>query len=476
MSLAAACGWTLLRSLLIAVLAIPICIKFQQAIDTLNGWPRKIAWALAASLFLAPELIVAYGYSNYQLSLIRYPSLNETLYAVLVTLKVIPVGIVITHFTPAAPMSAEAMHCLKLSTTHSTLQHKLRYWKTSLSHGPRRVCLSISALSFLLAFQEFEMASFFSVASWTVWLFDQQVGGLVLSESLKFTVLPVLVESVILVPIALIVTRGNALESSFDRQCTPVSRKSLAMLWFYLILGAIGSIAIPFSIVGQGFFDGIAVLLRDKLLRDGFIKSLFTAAGFGFPVAILCYYFAGLITDSGRGNRWAILVVCLPGLFGALTIGLITLAVFQTDILYPIYDTFLPLSLGMMLYWLPRAVLLRLLLRSMHSPESQYSAWLLTGSTDPMQRRSGRQLLWRERYSGHFWMLTVLCFWAYMELTLPSLLAPVGLVTAPSRLYEKMHFGRNAVLSAMTVATVVTPVIALVIINRLSAFVYFRMK
>ncbi|MBM81607.1 MAG: hypothetical protein CMJ78_13590 [Planctomycetaceae bacterium] len=462
MSLAVACGWTLLRSFIVAMLAVPVCWKLEAVLDSLPRAGRRTVWFLLAAAFLAPELLIGYAYSNFQLSLVRYPALNESLYGFLVLLKVIPVGVAVARFSPAPPVSSEALHIHRLSGGGASF--------SSLIRGPARIHLCTASVVFLLSFQEFEMASFFATASWTVWLYDQQVGGLMLSESLRFAIMPVVTEALVLVPLVLLATQGNSLAADPEKERRPQSRTVIFCLLTYLPVAIIALIAIPFAIMGSGILDGLRILLTDTLQRNGFLISVATAAGFAVPAAILSHSLAGLLLnycvlrrESWKSRAW-IAAACLPGLFGSLSISLALVALFQIGLLNPLYDTIIPLMIGTTLFLLPRAVLLRLLLNSVTSGESSHLAAMLTDSPISEQRQVGRRLIWHERYRRQLGLLGVLYFWGYMELTLAALLAPVGMIAAPVRLYAQMHYGRNEVLSATSLLTVMIPVAAFFVV------------
>jgi ABC-type Fe3+ transport system permease subunit len=46
---------------------------------------------------------------------------------------------------------------------------------------------------------------------------------------------------------------------------------------------------------------------------------------------------------------------------------------------------------------------------------------------------------------------------AYLDLPTGQLLAPAGLASAPVTLYTQMHYGRNSLLTAMTLLAVAIP-------------------
>jgi hypothetical protein len=60
---------------------------------------------------------------------------------------------------------------------------------------------------------------------------------------------------------------------------------------------------------------------------------------------------------------------------------------------------------------------------------------------------------------------------AYFDLPTGQILAPAGLASAPVTLYTQMHYGRNALLTAMTLLAVAIPwtlaILALIVLPRL---------
>jgi hypothetical protein len=153
-------------------------------------------------------------------------------------------------------------------------------------------------------------------------------------------------------------------------------------------------------------------------------------------------------------------VLCLPGLLGSLILSLVLLALFQRDALSFLYDTPLPWLVGLTLFLAPRAVLLQLWTNGT-ARSAVHLAELLHGSPEPTQRRAGRQLLWELRDQPRFCAVAALTYWGYLELTLAYLLAPTGLTSGVVRLYNFMHFGRTAALSAEAAVLLLTPLLGM---------------
>ena len=53
--------------------------------------------------------------------------------------------------------------------------------------------------------------------------------------------------------------------------------------------------------------------------------------------------------------------------------------------------------------------------------------------------------------------MALLCYWGYLDLTIAATLSPTGMVSAPVRLYNLMHYGRSEILTTMTCGMVAVP-------------------
>ncbi len=187
---------------------------------------------------------------------------------------------------------------------------------------------------------------------------------------------------------------------------------------------------------------------------------------------------------------WSLLL--LPGLLGSLLLSLSMVALFQVSGLRPLYDTPLPWVLALTVWLLPRAAVLQLWLDARRPSEAVHLAEMLRGREinrgerqktphhSPLPAKPGRgdsaedrtkeeahvttpstsalcpstfnlqpsTLLWRLRDQPQFLAMSLLCYWAYCDLPSAYLLAPTGMASGLVRLYNFMHFGRSAALSA----------------------------
>jgi ABC-type spermidine/putrescine transport system permease subunit II len=176
---------------------------------------------------------------------------------------------------------------------------------------------------------------------------------------------------------------------------------------------------------------------------------------------------------KARLGRLGIVALSVPGLFGSLVLSLALIRILQQPYLAVLYKTPYALVLGLSLFLFPRAVMVRLLLSARGLREGAHLAALLGASPSRTARATARELAWQLQWRGEFWSVALLAYWAYLDLTIAYLLAPVTIVSAPVMLYNQMHFGKNAVLSALVFLTVIVPAL-LFILASASRRLFFR--
>ncbi|MBI5760302.1 MAG: hypothetical protein HZA46_17440 [Planctomycetales bacterium] len=460
MSLTAALIWTCLRSLTIALVAWPVSCFLSTAWHASRGQTRRGLIVLLFIPFLFPELWVGYAYANFWLSLIHHPEWNELLFDLLLLLKLVPAGTVVFHFSPPPPLSAQALHCRRLAIfPDSGWRTKLAEYFGGLLRGPLRAAFPALALVFLLAFQEYDLASLMGVKTWSVWLFDAQAGSRDATLALHHIAWPLACESVVLLP-ALVVAWANSGWSTSSPEATrPLSRIGQAWLWGYLVVAVTLTTVVPIALTGRGLWTGFQQLMGSQVFLDSLISNI--ASGF-VVAAIAAGAASGLAAVVLRQSRRQIAWLCLlPGGLGSLVVGLMVLVLFQRTPLHVVYDTPLPLVVALSAWLLPRAVLLQLLWLGIRKSESTHLAGLLQWSPTPIVAARGIDLLWQlhSRPTWFCWM--ALSYWAYLDLTSAAILAPTGMASATVRLYDLMHFGRTSLLSAATCLTLLLPAVAL---------------
>ena len=422
------------RALVVAVLAVALAGGLAAWLGAQRGRAGKWAWALLLAPLFTPPLLISYAYAR--LAIAAPPAGRELLYLAALTLKLTPIAVLVATLLPS-PLSPAALHLYRQQAQPNTTQwllFKLRGSGEGLRIG--------AALVFLVAFADFELASLWSLRSWTVTIFDAQVGGLALGDTLRLAALPLAVQSGVLVVLA----RHRPSSAKAAPTLAP-DRRRAPWAW----LGAVGLVVtvLPIALIAGQAVAGLRSLAEHFVLgREIGVSVLFAAAA-----AICAQALASF--SSPRLAR----ALAAPGLLGALVLALLTLALFQTPPLRGTDDTPLRLVLVRSSLLLPLALLLRAL-------------WLRRSPALHLAEQSAHpQLRWHFQTRPRALALGLLFVWAYFEFTASSILAPIGFTPVFSRLHNLAHYGQTAVLSAMLLAATLAPV---VILSLATAGVRFR--
>lgn len=470
MSLAAACGWTLVRSLVVVLAGWPACRALHRLVVASTGPKCGAAWLLTLAPFLFPSLLVGYAYSGASLRLGGWLAAhdrlsNEVLCGLLLVFKSVPVGVVVLYFSPPSPLSAEAAHVRRLAIRrHEPTLTRARVELSLFALGPLRANLPAFALMWLVTFQEFEIASLLNVPAWTVWLFDAQAQGIRLDESLRLAAWPLALQAMVLMPVLAASFRTRQLRPGPKHARSGRSALISAAAWGYLVIAATGGVVIPLLLVGQDAFQGFNALFRSGLqliqlgreIRHGLFFSVVSAA---LALSLGAVLLNKRMPVAGWVHGLLVLLINAPGLMSSLIVALVTLALFQRTGLSAVYGTPIPMFLGLAAFLLPRAMIVELLWSSFRQEESTHLATMLSRSPESDRRKAATELSWQLHRRRQFWCVALVAWWGYLELTVASLLAPAAMVPATVRLYNQMHFGRNATLTAMTCLTVFVPVL-----------------
>lgn len=462
MSFTTAWLWTLLRSLLLMWLAWGCAGGVVQWIRrSPPGWRRWLLGILTAPC-LFPELLTGYAYSQMTRLLITDWGMREAWFDLLLFLRVVPIGTLLWYFAPASPLSREAWYVRRLAfrpedSTLTRMSVGCWYW----IQGPARAGLIAASGLFLVLFQEFELASLLATTSWTVWLFDAQPGGLPLSESLQLCVPPAICTWFICGALPWLLTGTPLRSANQSAMSVPAPLRWHVAGGGYLILALGLLVGYPAFLLGGETWAGLRALAANSVQSQGLLQGILFAAGSALMSAVSADLLANWILDARPGARWKpwALVTSGLGLSGSLIVSLVTVAVFQLSWLRPLYDTALPLVGAQIVWLLPRALLLQGVLRAIRSPVQEHAARLLSAAGDSGRATAAREILWILRGRNTIAVRLVLCYWAYLELTLQKILSPAGLVSAPVRLYIDMHFSRNALLTAKASVTLMAPLL-----------------
>jgi ABC-type Fe3+ transport system permease subunit len=493
-TLAAACGWSLVRSLVIALAAWPVCRAETNWLRNLPERKRRLVWWVLVIPFLCPELWAGYAWSGFAVRLAgtglwnylpaslfptpqsivrRDGAVDEVLLDLLLFLRAIPVGTLALYFAPPPLLSREARYCRDLAITRNVGQaFQPDFRLESLTSLPAL------GLVFLAAFQEFELASLIGRPAWTVWLFDAQVGGLALSESLRKTVLPVICQLAVVVPLAVLILTRRGQPGAKRHDAHRLSWSARCASYCAAISGVFLLLVVPACLVGQATFSGLLRVVQSHTQTRMLFHEIFTGLGYALTAALVSTFVVASLLEAARRSRWVAVAICLvavPGLVGSLVLGLVLIQLLQQPLLRFAYKSPLSLGTGLVLFLVPRALLLRFLLWSSARPAGEHLARLLGESRSSTIRGTAGELLWQMRWRGEFWGVALLAYWGFFDLTTASLLAPVTIVSAPVMLYNQMHFGKNATLSALVLLTVLVPlaVFAVATVARRLVFRWF---
>jgi ABC-type spermidine/putrescine transport system permease subunit II len=244
----------------------------------------------------------------------------------------------------------------------------------------------------------------------------------------------------------------------------PAHRKNIA--WLYLIVAVAMVVVIPASLVGGGAVEGLGRLVRSTEQVKTLVAEILTGTGYALAAAIAGMLIAAPLLHWGHNSRLArlgLVAISVPGLFGSLVLSLALIRLLQQSYLHTFYKTPFALALGLTLFLLPRAAIVQMLVSASRRREGAHLATLLGASPSRTARATARELAWQLRWRGEFWSVALLTYWAFLDLTVTYLLAPVTIVSAPVMLYNQMHFGKNAVLSALVFLTVIVPALLFIL-------------
>ena len=460
---------TLLRSLIIGVLAVAAARLLLPLLADRRRPFRRAVWILLLAPYFTPVLLTGYAYANFSLSLIHHPTINAIFYSALLWWKFTPLAAVILFFAPM-PLSAEAVHCHRLTSAVGrrcgaasddqqvapTMASRLSEWAFLIRAGCARGPVAAFAVVFLFAFAEFEMASLLVVKSWTVALFDAHAGGLALSESLRRMLGPLLCEAVAIAAVFVVLGKQQVNPARLNYG----SRVGRRFAWCHLLIAFIFVLMIPAAMVLWGTVRGFGLLLENFVLSREIIAGLLFAAG----ASVLAGLAAFVLGAAAIGHRMGSFVCktilaagVVAGLLGPLVLALAILAAVQLPGLISLRDTPVPLVFTLGLVLLPMALVLKWVLEL----TAHRSALHLT--TLMQKSRAVCELTWRLSTSGKFSAMALLFVWAYWDLTASAILAPIGMTPVTVRLYNLMHYGQIAALSAMTCAAFAAPILILLL-------------
>jgi hypothetical protein len=472
--------WSILRALLVASCALLPLLVLRRAWEGTRS-SRARSWIIAAAAlpFFIPELLTGFHYRVQaavwasELAPSANAAFAEGLYGLLQLLRAVSAGTIVLLLLPQNPATAGGLHTWKLLRPVLPRRHWISGQLRLLVSGVLAAPLAAWSVMAITVFQEFETAALMQIdrhpLAWTVWMFDAHAAQQPLAESLRMSTAPLAVEFLLLLPLlpALCRTRGTdgrELETWSAGELRPASRLIHILAGSYGLAAAIILIGIPQFRLGAETLSGVRLLVSSARLLQQSLVQVLTSTAVSAAAALTalsaCTLAARIRHQSNRNRIHRMLlpaIILLPGLAGPLATSLTLLALFQTPPLRPLYDTWLPLLLGLTLAVLPRALALQLLLERFDKSEAIHSAEQLGLSPTAGVRSNSSSILWRLidlRRLGALLLLTQWCFW---NVTSTSILRPLDPEPAITRLYNEMHFARTEVLLGLTALSALAP-------------------
>jgi hypothetical protein len=237
-----------------------------------------------------------------------------------------------------------------------------------------------------------------------------------------------------------------------------------------VIVTALLLAGIPSVVVARGAARGIESL--ETMLPA--LREIAIGAATALGAALLACGAAHVLMREGgvwrprrTGRGVALALFSLPGLLGPLVLSLAILGLFQLPGFRVLSESLVPLILALVLFVLPRAVILFAVAGITRRTQSAHCAWMLVASPEAAQRRTGAGLVDDLQVKAAFWSAVLVWYWCYWELTPASLLAPPSAMSFCVRLYNFMHYGQSNALSTMLLAAVAVPTVTVVVLSRL---------
>lgn len=437
---------SLARAAVVSLATLLVLLLAGSGVRSVSATGRALVFWLSMATLLTPGFAIAFLHFG---SAMKHDAFErEQYYCLLVWLRYSPLALLMVWLMPPA-LSNEALHCLRIGT--SLPWWRRRVWE--LRAWGRGLWLGV-AIVFLLAFQEFEIATTWNLRAWPVALFDAQAGGLALGESLKLAALPFVLQAML---VALLARSFQLRAQIVVRHEKETERSTFAIiavamgfmyLWMFSAMAAVTGTSILTYLTRM---DAFAVL-RWREIGNGL--------GLSAAATALAWLLAGWL-ENRRSWQW---LLALPGLFGPMLCGLLLLTLLQVPPFHFVRDTVFPPVIGLALVLLPLALLLRFgigttrdkaALAIARASGARLAAWQLDG--------------WPRLCA----MLMLFCF-GYGDFTINALLAPPQFTSPGARLLNLLHYGRSDALMTMFLLAFAPPLTAALLTALIARFYPLR--
>lgn len=422
------------RALVVAGLVAPVAGSVAARLGgTSSARERVTGTAMLLAVLVAPGFVVAYAWTPWTLAL--PPWAGSALAALLLALALLPIGVGLAWLLPPPPVTRSASHALALARRLGA-RVPPRLVAGCLLRGPLQPMIVRGGVVFLLAFHDFQLAAVLGQPAWTVWVFDAQVGGLTIGATSRHALLPAAIAAIVLV-----VVLALALASGTPARDRPAARVPSAAAHVWTVLAFVVVVVVPVVMIGSEAVAAVPAGVKFAVGHELGSSLAFAAFGGGIALAV-----AFLVLGRARGGAPpSAVAVAAPGLLGGLVVALAVQSLFQLPVARELYDTPIPLALALGIVLVPVALGCTAFARRSSRSAAAHAAVLA----------EARRVLWWMRGRPRTIALALLFVLAAFELTAAAILAPTGLTPATVRLYNLMHYGHSAGLSAMVAGTVV---------------------
>lgn len=499
MSFSVALAWSLGRSALVAVAAAVAGRSVSRVLTEARGAVRTVCWILLLIPWLIPGLLLGYAWNGWVFAihgwavsrdlsgLTRIANLllnhdricNELALCCLLFSRCLPWATVMLRWGVSGEESESSWFLRGLADGVARVGRGRRPWTLfrRLRRESQRLAPAVG-LAFITCFQEFELVARLGRPSWTVWLIDAHATGVAVSGLLfRATVAAGL--QTLLVGAVLPVRQGLFTPGRGGRNEVNHGTLLRILVLGLLVAGAGAAVVIPGLSLAAGFLQGVTALAD----RTAVLLRLVREVSVGGAVATIAATLAILIarflqTAPGQVESPSAISHASPfpshgwlgavrvsgnwflfwlGAWGAVPLCLLTLGSLAPVGLASLGQSLIPWCVVQSIWLFPRAVCLMSLVQVWRQPQPAYLGKLLASAPEADRRHSADQLWWRDNWRNPVMAGLFLAMTAYFDLPTGQLLAPAGLASAPVTLYTQMHYGRNSLLTAMTLLAVAIP-------------------
>jgi ABC-type Fe3+ transport system permease subunit len=469
---------TAVRAMLIAAVATSLAGLIVVTLRNARPFTQRIICVALATLFLMPAIMVGFAYGDYAtLQLIRHPWLRELLYTSLMIFRLMPVAVLVIILAPRR-MSDAAVHAHRLATLTQPAMRRMRDSLGMWLRGDGQVRIGAAAMIFLLAFGEHQIASLLQIDGWTVWLFDLYVGGLPARTALVRAIMPMSISlAAAMLAFILLARQGRFAPAGLQQRISlrrGPSRAVLLLTTAVLGYGLYRVVCLPMWASGRKGAGALLSVMRDSSVTADIAYSLAIATAAGVAAFVIA-----MALTWRRVMRFSlplIALLCACGLLSEIVLAFGMLALFRRFASTAVYDSSLPLLLGLVMHLLPFALAWRLTVSARSAETTRHVTRLYYDAADRRVAWWSRLVLWSQRLRSPLWAMALLAYLGYVTLTLAAVLSPSGHTPVMVTLYNLMHYGQDIRLAAMVLVTASVPAALLLAGLTMRAVVRFALS